>query len=519
MTMTNTFQQEIWQELERAATENARRAMLHAIGYEEMTYHRDHHRPPSPPPPPRFDEHIQHWFSSIVMPFIAWIVKTCLFLFTLLLLSIGIYSFIWGTIMRGLDVKSHKVYFDYSPGGYANNVAVPTAIVDLRSMKNSPWSHSCGEQVSDQSPSPSGEYTCLNNDSEMISYSVGQEHNITDVENSILAPGQRYFFELILTLPESDINKQLGVFMVKVELLSANRSLLATSKQPSMLPYESSIVTIFRKTMLILPLAFGVMSETRTVTLLTFDHYTDGSDKEPMSLVEVTLGVPNPAAFPTSLQSIQILSADLRYGKEMNAIQSFLRHWQYSCAIIVISALFLGFLSITMSILNRRAQRRRWNEEPYADFFDSVNDESADNVSVSSHDRWMGADIEILDDSENDSNAWQPIVPNEENTKTKGTAHDENAPLPDNVVSDDESSSIRQKQSDDQKIGKFSTGELGTNSTPTHQEPLIATTLDKGHEHRNHIAVDEISCSQKKEEEQLADMVMKGQYLPPLLVR
>jgi hypothetical protein len=507
MTMTNTFQEEIWQELERAASENARRAMLHAIGYEEMTY--DHHRPPSPPPPPRFDEHVQYWFSSIVMPFIAWVLKTCIFLFTLLLLSIGIYSFIWGTIMRGLDVKSHRVYFDYSPGGYANNnVGVPTAIVDLRSMKNSPWSHSCGEQVYDQSPSV--EYRCLNNDSEMISYSVGAENNVTDVETSILSPGQRYFFELVLTLPESDINKQLGVFMVKVELLSADRSLLATSKQPSMLPYESSIVTIFRKTMLILPLAFGVISETRTVTLLSFDHYTDRSDREPMSLVEVTLGVPNPAAFPTSLQSIQILSAELRYGKEMNAIQSCLRHWQYSCAIIVILALFLGFLSITMSILNRRAQRRRWNEEPYADFFDSVNDESAANVS--SHERWMGADIEILDDSENDSNAWEPIVRNEEKANVKGTTSVVHTP-PDNVVSDDESSSIRQKYSNDQNIGDLSTGELGTNSTPTHQEPLIATTPDR--ERQNHIAVDEISCTQKKQEEQLADMVMKGQYYHP----
>ena len=445
------------------------------------------------------------------MPFIAWVLKTCIFLFTLLLLSIGIYSFIWGTIMRGLDVKSHRVYFDYSPGGYANNnVGVPTAIVDLRSMKNSPWSHSCGEQVSDQYPSPSGEYTCTNNISEMISYSVGAENNVTDVETSILSPGQRYFFELVLTLPESDINKQLGVFMVKVELLSADRSLLATSKQPSMLPYESSIVTIFRKTMLILPLAFGVISETRTVTLLSFDHYTDRNDKEPMSLVEVTLGVPNPAAFPTSLQSIQILSAELRYGKEMNALQSCLRHWQYSCAIIVISALFVGFLSITMSILNRRAQRRRWNEEPYADFFDSVNDESAANVS--SHERWMGADIEILDDSENDSNAWEPIVPNEEKANMKGTTPVVHTP-PDNVVSDDESSSIRQKHSNDQNIGDLSTGELGTNSTPTHQEPLIATTPDR--ERQNHIAVDEISCTQKKQEEQLADMVMKGQYYHP----
>jgi hypothetical protein len=382
-------------------------------------------------------------------------------------------------------------------------------------MKNSPWSHHlCGEESTYQSSSPSGEYACASNDHETISYSVGEEKNESVVENPILAPGQRYFFELVLTLPESDINKKLGVFMVKVELRSVDRTLLASSKQHSMLPYESSIVTLFRKTMLILPLAFGLMSETKSVTLLLFDHYTDISDKKPVSLVEVTLGVPNPAAFPTTLQTIQIHSAELRYGKEMNAIQSLLRHWQYLFAIIVISALFLGLLSIILSILNRRAQLRRWNEEPYADFFDSIADEASDILNTSSHNRWMGADIEILDDSENDSTAWEPIVPNEKATKKKGTPPPpaENVPVPDNLVSDDESSPPRQRKSERQESGNFSHGELGTNSTPKHQEPLFSTT-PTDNEQPSHEGEDANSLSQKKEEEHLANMVMKGQPL------
>ncbi len=414
--------------------------------------------------------------------------------------------------MRGLDVKSRRVYFDYSPGGGASNKGMPTALVDLRSMKNAPWSHNCGGYLTDQSPSSStpGEYSCLSNDVETSSNSVGDENNDTVGENTILAPGQRYFFELVLTLPESDINKQLGVFMVKVELLSADRSLLAASKQHSMLPYESSIVTLFRKTMLILPLVFGLMSETRTITLLAFDHYTGRRGEKPISLVEITLGVPNPALFPITLQTIQIHSAELRYGKEMNVIQAFLRRWQYSCAIILISALFFSFVSI----ISRRAQRRRW-EEPYADFFDSVDDETADILFTSSHDRWMGADIEILEESENDSNIWEPIVSNENKAKTTPV---ENVSVPSNLVSDDESSAFRQRQSYEQKkCTKLSSGELGTNSTPTNQEPLIATT-PTDNEQRNHEMVDKTSSSQKNEEQHLADMVMKGQYLLLLIL-
>lgn len=484
MTMEQTFQQEVWQEFERAAANNAKRAMLNAIGYDEATYQQ---RPP-PSPPPRLDEQVQAWFFSSVMPFVSWVVKACFFVFLLLISSIGIYIFLWGTIMQGLDVKSRKVFFDYSPGGTNNNM-MPMAIVDLRSVNNAPWHHSLAI-----------EDVCADND-----LSTELEENVT------LVSGQRYFFELVLTLPESDINKQLGVFMVNVRLRSVDRSLLASSKQHSMLPYESSIVALFRKTVLLLPFAFGLLSETRSITLLAFDQYTDKCDKKPICFVEIILEVPHPAAFPTSLQTIQIHSAELRYGKEMNAIQGFLRKWQYACAIIGISALFFGFIWVVLSILDRRVRRRRWNEEPYADFFDSIGDDSADIPNASSNDdRWMGADIEILDDSENDSNAWEPIVPNEQ----KSMAEDASAkrmPAPDNVVSDDESS-FRQKRTDEEESAKFPVSELGSSSARIHDEALFTATTNHEREHLEdeNDGDNTNSYSQKKEEEQLADLVMKG---------
>jgi len=219
--------------------------------------------------------------------------------------------------MRGLDVQSHNIFFDYSPS--PGEPIMPTGIVDLRSTRSAPWVHSCADSL-DQSSS--SEYVCVNSNNE-ITYRVRGEQDGKVSENAVLESGKRYFFELALTMPESDVNKQLGVFMVKVELKSADRSLLALSKQHSLLPFESAFVALFRKTMVILPLASGILSETRTITLHAFDQYRDANDKKPVSLVEVSLGIPNPAAYPATAQSIQIQSAELRYGKEMSAIQGF----------------------------------------------------------------------------------------------------------------------------------------------------------------------------------------------------
>ena len=128
----------MWYEFERAAEgaarDRARRAVLNAIGCEEER-----------PPPPRFDEQAHFWFFYGVVPFIAWVAKACSLICVLLAMSIGTYAAIRGLIMRGLDVQSRIIFFDYSPS--PGEPMMPTGIVDLRSTRNSPWVHSCADSL------------------------------------------------------------------------------------------------------------------------------------------------------------------------------------------------------------------------------------------------------------------------------------------------------------------------------------------------------------------------------------
>lgn len=494
----------MWREVERAAEraarERARRAVLKAIGFDEREEPSEDGRPP----PPRLDERLQYWFFCTALPFGLWAAKACAFVLLVLVLSAATYAAVWGFVMRGLDVKSRPIYFDYSPGAGS---AMPTGVVDLRSAKSAPWVHSCREA----DPSSTTDHVCIDNDDE-VSYGTSEDGDgIGDNANRpILDPGQRYFFDIILTLPESEINKQLGTFMINVDLKSADRTLLARSRQHSQLPFESTLVSLFRKTILIVPLASGLLSETKTIRLMAFDHFVDMKDeKKSMSFVEVSIGVPNPAAFPATLHTIQIHSAEVRYGKEMNVVQSFFRSWNYFCAFWGVAVLFMGYALIALSVLHWRAQSK--DTQPYADFFDSVDgSEAHDSNAVSHDDQWMGADIEILEDDENDPGAWEPIdsktdKKEEEEAGENEDGHAGEKPAEDNLVSDDESqASKRRKVARGRESVPFPLGKLADNANVKRHEPMFTSHPNGDKDERLK------RQAQEEEEKRLADMVMKG---------
>lgn len=497
----------------RAAANRVRHRLLNAIrGNDDDPS--EHQRQAAP----RLDEKLRYFFFSTVLPLIIWIIKLCFLMFAVLILSVGTYGLVWAVIMRGLEVKSRPIFFDYSPG----DSIMPLGIVDLQSTKSAPWSNSyCDEKLGSAS-SIGDDDVCTHHDKVHDTGSNEKNDSTTSDANPtlmmILIPGQRYFFEVDLILPESEINRQLGVFMVKVDLRSSDGATLASSKQHSMLPYESTLVSLFRKTMLLLPLASGIMSETKTITLLCFDNYVDASSKNPMSIVEVNLGVPNPSLFPNTMQSIQVHSAELKYGKEMNSIQTFFRNWKYFCAFTGIGILFFGYALIVLSFLHYRAQKNAWNTQPYADFFDSIDGSSAPNNNsnnAGSDDRWMGADIEILEDDEDDSNAWEPIDLNDKKEQSKKTATNGKSAKEtthgNNMVSDEESCASEQNvEKDSQKKrgpkNQFPLGKLGSNSAVKGHEPLFAS-----HDISKQKSPDSDKKSlREKEEKCLADMVMKG---------
>jgi hypothetical protein len=98
-------------------------------------------------------------------------------------------------------------------------------------------------------------------------------------QSRILGQRTSYYIEVALELPESDINRENGMFGVKVDLLSSDGTSLASSIRSARLPQESQWISVIRKTVWLVPLLLGVVDESVTVLVPSYRHFVESTDK------------------------------------------------------------------------------------------------------------------------------------------------------------------------------------------------------------------------------------------------
>ncbi|KAL9661842.1 hypothetical protein QQ045_026670 [Rhodiola kirilowii] len=105
---------------------------------------------------------------------------------------------------------------------------------------------------------PAGGVVCGGKNKEMVE--VGKSAGIRTIP-----PNQEMQVEVLLTLPESDYNRNLGMFQVRVDFLSASGKVLASISRPCMLQYKSQVMRLILTVIEMVPLATGYLSESQTV--------------------------------------------------------------------------------------------------------------------------------------------------------------------------------------------------------------------------------------------------------------
>ncbi|KAL7575832.1 hypothetical protein ACA910_003155 [Epithemia clementina (nom. ined.)] len=152
---------------------------------------------------------------------------------------------------------------------------------------------------------------------------------ISDVEplpntaNRLLNPGQGYYVELSLDLPESLANQQAGIFGIIVELYSSrNKTMLAAARISTRLPHESSWVGVIRKISILPALVVGALEESRTVYVSPFRHFTE-SKEHPLQFVSIFISGRD--------AEVEINKSVIRIVEELNKFQEHLKEWHYSC--------------------------------------------------------------------------------------------------------------------------------------------------------------------------------------------
>ena len=326
---------------------------------------------------------------------------------TLMMIFIVVSSTLCYTILYNIIMPSNaftrEVFLDYtSSSSYSpteRNIIHPRAEIDLMFL-HTQWNAYINDIVS-----PSF-------------------RNETDDKPRILEARQSYYIHLALTLPESSINRDIGMFMVYMKLyhspsctyttynpnISEHDLLLATSSRPAMLPFQSTYVSVVKKSTIMIPLVIGAIPEARTIVVESFDHFLE-SFEYPLTKVEIEL-VSTAQNGDSYEKPIQIHGAELRIGIELNWFQRLLKEWFYTCAMIgcfvFATGQVIGWSLIKLFYkIKIKAKRLRRGGHLENDLFD----DDLSYLDLSDTDIVQDEDIDEDDDSEQ----WDPISEGDDN--------------------------------------------------------------------------------------------------------
>ncbi|KAJ8762003.1 hypothetical protein K2173_006605 [Erythroxylum novogranatense] len=182
---------------------------------------------------------IWKFFLTFVWGFL-WSIYVCTILFGLLVLSVLISGFLMRYLVEEPMQIRQGLNFDYTKNS-------PVAYVPISSR----GSLDCGVNGKD-------------NDGDIPKFGPRP-----------IPPNHKLQVDVSLTLPESEYNRNLGMFQVRVVFLSANGKTLASKSQPCMLKFQSQPIRILLTFLKIAPLVAGYISESQTLEL-KIKGFTEG---------------------------------------------------------------------------------------------------------------------------------------------------------------------------------------------------------------------------------------------------
>ncbi|KAI9026561.1 putative adipose-regulatory protein-domain-containing protein [Phycomyces nitens] len=140
-----------------------------------------------------------------------------------------------------------------------------------------------------------------------------------------LRHGQTYDVQLLINLPTSDINFDIGNFMVQVELLTTNGSIVAQGSRPAILAYQSKTHRILRVLTGAVPLLLGLTQESQTLHVPLMEGYVEHY-KAPATHVRILL----------STCRLQVYNATIQLRTDFYGLRYYMFYYRILTAIVFV---------------------------------------------------------------------------------------------------------------------------------------------------------------------------------------
>ncbi|XP_072171812.1 seipin-like [Diadema setosum] len=158
-------------------------------------------------------------------------------------------------------------------------------------------------------------------------------------QDRLFMPGQKYHISLEMEMPQSPVNEQSGMFMVKIQMFSKADEPVVFSSRPAMLRYRSPILKVI-DIFCLAPFFIAGYAEEKQV--LNVDLMTDYVDNVYKPAIKASLEV--------KVKQLEIYHSTLQIHAQFTGLRYLMFYWPMTSAFfsVVTNFVFLSFLSIMM---------------------------------------------------------------------------------------------------------------------------------------------------------------------------
>ncbi|KAG7484847.1 hypothetical protein MATL_G00053640 [Megalops atlanticus] len=175
---------------------------------------------------------------------------------------------------------------------------------------------------------------CDSSSTALCSFPIANVSLLRNGKDQVMVYGQPYRISLELEMPESPVNQQLGMFMVRMSCYAKDGQTVTSVARSAMLHYRSSLLQTL-STLFFSPLLLSGMSEQKQyveVELFT-DHREDSYRPTKGAVIEI------------QSRHVQLYGAELRIHAHFTGIRYFLYNFPLTSAVIGVASNF-AFLSV-----------------------------------------------------------------------------------------------------------------------------------------------------------------------------
>ena len=236
---------------------------------------------------------------------------------SLLLLGLAIFSFViyYENTMPNVFTVKQPLYFDYEH---------PNSIIPIDNENN----------INIHYHITSEEFIIPKNNRHTIPTAI------FSLPNHFLDSRVAYSFTIHFKFADSPLNRQIGMFMVRLNIKNQDNDILVSTNRPVMIPYRSTLHKFIRMIVLLIPSLLGLYEETYEITIPCIEYYWD-DPLDSLNSIEITLSHPD----------IQLYSSTLFISTQLFGIPYALHHYFIATFVIIICIFFiLEWLSLISCI-------------------------------------------------------------------------------------------------------------------------------------------------------------------------